>query len=107
MQFTYVDKLEIGDPILVAESGSFLSFGWFVGYGRNTVQFITPRAVVYNDECQKKDPRKPIKIWKSYVQQTHRFRVAKIQEPVFSDLEEKETYEKAKRILIDKGMIKN
>jgi len=107
MNFTYVDKLEIGDPILVAESGSFLNFGWFAGYGQNTIQYYLPWAIVAADKVQKTHPDKKIKIYKAYVQKTNRFRVAKIQEPVFSNAEDRERYEKARQILIDRGMIKN
>lgn len=107
MNFTYVDKLEVGDPIIVAESGSYLNFGWFAGHGQNTIQYYLPWAVVAANKAQREYPDKKIKIYKSYVQKTNKHRVAKIQEPVFSEKEDRERYEKAKEILIERGIIKN
>lgn len=107
MNFTYVDKLEIGDPIIVAESGSFLNFGWFAGYGQNTVQYYLPWAVIAADKTQRENPQKKIRMYKAYVQKTNRHRVAKIQEPVFFEQDDRERYEEARRILIDRGIIKN
>lgn len=104
MTFTYVDNLQIGDPILVSEHGSFLRFGWFAGYGRNTIQYFTTGSVVWAKKAE--DEGRKFKPSKAFVQITHKYRIAKIQEPVFNDQEDKDYYEEAKQILIEKGLIK-
>lgn len=104
MQFKYVDNLKQGDTILVS-NGNYLDLGFFAGYGRNTVQYYTPRGVAYREELIKTG-KKP-KLFKSYVQMTSKFRLAKINDPIFSDQEDGIEYEKAKQILIGEGIIKN
>lgn len=105
MQFKYVDNLKQGDTILVS-NGNYLDLGFFVGYGRNTVQYYTPNSIAYREELIKKEG-KQLRPYKSYVQMTSKFRIAKINDPIFSDQEDGIEYEKAKQILIGEGIIKN
>ena len=103
----YIEKLNVGDTIVVAEGSSFLRIGFFAGYGRGTFQFYTPSSVVWYDK-QEKQGNKP-RFWKSYVQSTHKYRVMKIDDKglEFEAQEHEQEYWTAKQVLINKGIIKN
>lgn len=102
----YVKNLQIGDTIAVAESGNFFSVGFFAGEGRGTIQYYTPRMVLYVAEQEAKGRK--VTMMKSYVQQTNQWRMIKLH-PDFvehSDKDNEDSYQEARQILINKGIIK-
>jgi len=118
----YGGKLLPGDFIAVS-NGNWLTFGWYCGDGRGTLQYYMMHgpAARYKD-YQKflQDPEKhryhnryekgfTLKnIWKSYINAVHSTRVVKIEHPetVFTDKEDIEDYQKSKEVLITLNFIK-
>jgi hypothetical protein len=105
MEYLYVDHLEVGDSIYVA-GGNYLMLGIFIGKGRGTIQYYTIGGILYAKESEKKH-NKPYKIYKTYVSETSKWRIAKVKNPIFNTIEQKEEYEEAVEFLIEKGIIKH
>lgn len=118
--------LHPGDFIAIADQNR-MSFGWYFGDGRGTVQYFyytVPEGVYesyenwnkLSDEAKMKDWRaKSYKkgftlksIYKSYVHAIHDTRVMKINNPeeIFTNPRDRETYEKSKEVLIKLNFIK-
>jgi len=90
--------LEIGDPILVSY-GSGMTFALFAGYGRGTIQYYTPRGIIYQDEHAKRKGTKP-NFYKAYIHGSNtEYRVAKVNPEVLHNQEDVINYEKAIEIL--------
>ena len=118
--------LHPGDFIAIAEQNR-MSFGWYFGDGRGTVQYLYYSAPndthefyeewdAKNDDAKAKDWRtKKYKkgftiktIWKYYVNTVHENRIIKLNNPeeIFTDPIEREKYEKSKETLIKLNFIK-
>jgi hypothetical protein len=110
----YGGQLQIGDFIAISYASGF-TFGWYCGYGKNTLQFFEYNWPVIshdhyirakNDEAysyhKKANSEEFSKNWinKSYVMQWN-FRVMKIENPesVFTDQKDLDKYNEAKQIL--------
>lgn len=126
-ELKYGGQIVPGDFIVVSD-GNHLSFGWYAGNGRGTLQYYPMRGPqsVYNDykswlrysEEEKKKNRWTTKryekgftmkcIWKSFVNAVHSTRVMKITniEDIFTDPEDRKTYEESKQALITLKFIK-
>ena len=122
----YGGVLHPGDFIAIS-NGNHISFGWYVGDGRGTLQFYylggPARAykdykdwLTYSDEEKAKHKwmsRRFEKgftskcIWKSYINTVHATRVMKITNPeeIFTNQEDRDTYEKSKEALITLNFI--
>ena len=118
--------LHPGDFIAIAEQNR-MSFGWYFGDGRGTLQYFyyTGPEDCYrlyeewnakNDDAKAKDWRTKKynkgftlkSIYKCYVNAVHATRVIKINNPeeIFTDPQDRETYEKSKETLIKLNFIK-
>ena len=116
-----------GDFIAIS-NGNHISFGWYAGDGRGTLQFYfmnSPMHAKNNYESWKEDfdkgkiapdswrakqykdgfTRKSL--WKSYINSVHKTRVMKITNPdeLLTEQEDREIYEKSKEILIQLNVI--
>ena len=92
----YVENLEFGDTLFLSE-GNKLYIVLFAGYGSGTIQYYMPSSLVSMfDAAGGKFDRK--KIWKGYIMPNAK-RVAKVDNPIIIDKEEREEYEKAKFIM--------
>lgn len=123
MNLKYIGgSLQPGDFIAIAYSNHFM-LGWFVGYGRGTVQYnyISTPADAYDDYLKyKADPdaagiysRKRFEkgftrksLWKAYVNAPHGNRIIKLENPEYIlDQETLETYNKSREALIEAKII--
>lgn len=117
----YGGVLHLGDFIAVS-NGNYISFGWYVGDGRGTLQYYPMRApgIVYNEYrawstlndveraknkwlTRRYEKGFTMKcLWKSYINCVHDTRVMKITNPeeIFTEQEDIELYEKSKEALI-------
>lgn len=122
----YGGVLHPGDFIAVS-NGNHISFGWYAGDGRGTLQFYylgQPARtykdyqdwLTWNDEQKSKNKwmtRRFEKgfttkcMWKSYINAVHATRVMKIDRPeeIFTDQEDRDTYERSKEALITLNFI--
>lgn len=106
--------LEIGDFVAVSYAAGF-TFGWYCGYGKNTLQYIEYHWPVtsldqYNrikqdpaySDYEKANSEEFNKNWiaKNYVKDWN-YRVMKIQDPeiIFTEQENLDKYREAKQIL--------
>jgi hypothetical protein len=126
-ELKYGGQIVPGDFIAVSD-GNHLSFGWYIGDGRNTLQYYYmrgPQSVYndyktwlrYSDEEKSKNrwmTRRFEKgftlkcLWKSAIQAVHATRVMKITnvEDIFTDPEDRKMYEESKEALITLKFIK-
>lgn len=106
MGYKYADNLEIGDTIVISE-GNYLNMGFFAGRGRNTIQYYTPSCVVAVwEKAQQKNEKFKIKdCWKGYIKDS-KWRIAKVNTPLFGAPEHEEDYKKATEILKEIKFIK-
>lgn len=119
----YGGKLLPGDFIAVS-NGNWLTFGWYAGDGRGTLQYYTmhaPASCYTNYEKFLQDPEKhryynryekgfTMKhLWKSYINAVHSTRVVKIENPesILTEQEDIENYQKSKEVLITLNFIKH
>jgi hypothetical protein len=122
----YGGVLHLGDFIAVS-NGNHISFGWYAGDGRGTLQFYYMEGPArtyedYKDWCTWSDEQKAKNkwtsrrfekgfttkcLWKSYINAVHGTRVIKIERPeeIFTDQEDRDTYEKSKEALITLNFI--
>lgn len=118
-------KLLPGDFIAVS-NGNWLTFGWYAGDGRGTLQYYTmhgPGVVYKNYQQFLQDPNGKdnkylvrqyekgftIKtLWKSYINAVHSTRVVKIENPesILTEEDDIEAYQKSKEVLITLNFIK-
>ena len=124
----YGGQLSPGDFIAVSE-GNRLTFGWYFGDGvGGTLQYYYLGAPgqsyeIYKDWEAIKDPEVKKRHWKSkkyskgftlksiyksYINAVHDTRVAKItnSEEIFTNPEDRETYEQSKEVLIKLNFVK-
>lgn len=123
----YGGQLVPGDFIAVSD-GNHLNFGWYIGDGRNTLQYYYMRGPqsVYNDYktwLRYSDEEKAknrwmserfakgltIKcLWKSFINSVHATRVMKITniDDIFTDPEDRKIYEESREVLIKLKFIK-
>lgn len=103
----YVDNLELGDTIFFT-GGNCIYLGFFAGYGSGTFQYYMPSQVVsVYQRCQDRNEEFTVKkLYKGYLKDDS-WRIAKIHTPVFGDINEQESYERAKEILMDIKFIKS
>lgn len=120
----YGGDLEIGDFIGVAYNNT-IDFGWYCGDGKNTLQYYYYKAPLLRYEqyiewanslptpeswmskiFQKGFTKKCL--YKSYVNTVYPTRVVKILHPeeIFTEVDDREFYEKSKEILINLNFIK-
>lgn len=119
--------LRPGDFIAIAEQNR-MSFGWYFGDGRGTLQYYYVGAPdncydVYKSWEKITDPEVKKNHWrskqyingftlkciyKSYINAVHNSRVIKITNPeeIFTDPEDRKTYEESKEVLIKLKFIK-
>lgn len=122
----YGGVLHPGDFVAIS-NGNHISFGWYVGDGRGTLQFyyMGGPANVYKEyrawltlnDVEKSKNKWASKrfekgfttkcLWKSYINAVHGTRVIKIERPeeIFTDLEDRDTYERSKEALITLNFI--
>lgn len=103
-----------GDFIAVSE-GNRISFGWYCGDGRGTLQYYYYGNPVYaferylqkNNNSEEGFTKKHF--WKSYISAVHTSRVIKLNNPeeIFTDAEEKEIFEKSREVMIKLNFIKH
>ena len=121
----YGGQLSFGDFIAVS-NGNHISFGWYAGDGRGTLQYywMGGPGQVYEDYLDWKNNPSSTKNWrarqfekhgfsiklfrKSYINAVHDTRVMKITNPedLFTDKQNREEYEKSKEALITLNFIK-
>jgi hypothetical protein len=121
----YGGQLSFGDFIAVS-NGNHISFGWYAGDGRGTLQYywMGVPGQVYEDYLQWKNNPSSVKNWrarhfekhgfsiklfyKSYINAVHATRVMKITNPedIFTDKQNREEYERSKEALITLNFIK-
>ena len=117
----YGGQLSFGDFIAVSD-GNHINFGWYVGDGRNTLQYYYMRSpgIVYKDyqqwlnysDVEKAKEKWKTKrfekgfttkcLWKSYINAVHDTRVMKITNPeeIFTNPEDRLHYEDSRQALI-------
>jgi len=122
----YGGVLHPGDFIAISD-GNHLSFGWYLGDGKNTLQYFVLHgpASVYNqykdfltwsDEEKSKNKWTTKRfekgftikcLWKSFVQAVHTTRIMKITnvEEIFTDSEDRKMYERSRDALITLNFI--
>jgi hypothetical protein len=122
----YGGVLHPGDFIAISGSNHMM-FGWYVGDGHGTLQFYYMEGPArtyedykswlnYSDEEKAKNKwasRRFEKgfttkcLWKSYINAVHGTRVIKIERPeeIFTEQEDRDTYEKSKEALITLNFI--
>lgn len=126
MTVRYGGELNFGDLIGVTYSNHIL-FGFYAGKGNGTLQYYPINHVAFTlddyQEWQKLSDEQKKGSWKtrryskgftskcfykSYINSVHKTRVIKMDSPenIFTEKDDKETYEKAKQALIKVGMIK-
>lgn len=116
--------LNPGDFIAIS-NGNHISFGWYVGDGRGTLQYywVASPGQVYSDYLEWQKNPLNIKSWrrklfekhgfssklfyKSYINSVHNTRVMKITNPeeIFTKQEDREEYEKSREALITLNFI--
>lgn len=121
----YGGELEIGDFIAVSD-GNYLSFGWYCGDGRGTLQYYSLNNVYHTIKkyeeylitpldkrasWQDKSYAKGFTLkhfYKCYINSVHDTRVMKLTnvEDVFTDQEDREKYEIGRAKLIELNFIK-
>lgn len=120
----YGGQLVPGDFIAVS-NGNHMDFGWYCGDGSGTLQYYsiyTPKYAYERYENWLNDPEKDryhrsnnyekgfnVKhLWKAYINAVHKTRIVKLPSPeeIFTEREDRETYEKSKEILITLNFIK-
>lgn len=122
----YGGQLSVGDFIAVS-NGNYINFGWYAGDGRGTLQYYWMRGAgqIYEEYLNwQKDPASvkhswhvkmfekhgfSMKLfWKCYINAVHDSRVVKITHPedIFTDQEDRISYEKSKEALIKLNFIK-
>ncbi len=122
----YGGTLEIGDLIAIS-NGNYMSFGWFAGTGSGTIQFYyygqpgreyeayqdwlnipeNEKSQWENKKYEKGFTKKCL--WKAYIYgNAISDRVMKITHPedVFTNPEDRDTYEKSKEAMIFLNLIK-
>ena len=126
-ELKYGGQIVPGDFIVVSD-GNHLSFGWYAGNGRGTLQYYPMRGPqsVYNSykeflrftDKEKSENKWMTKrfekgftmkcIWKSFVNAVHSTRIMKITniEDIFTDPEDRKEYEDSKQALITLKFIK-
>jgi len=126
-ELKYGGQIVPGDFIAVSD-GNHLSFGWYAGNGRGTLQYYPMRgpSSVYNDyktwlrysdgekgrnKWMSKRYEKGFTmkcLWKSFINSVHSTRVMKITniEDIFTDQEDRIMYEDSKQALITLKFIK-
>jgi hypothetical protein len=96
IEYRYAKSLEKGDSIIIA-NGNYLDIGFFIGYGRGTIQYYTPKGIIYwKEQLEKGFKYTPSK---HYCQETSIFRVAKFDNPEFLEEIEEIKYHQAKDFL--------
>ena len=123
----YGGELHSGDFVAIS-NGNHISFGWYVGDGRGTLQFYyiggpgrtykEYRAWLTLSDVEKSKNKWMSKrfekgfttkcLWKSYINAVHDTRVIKITNPedIFTTKEDREQYEQSKEALITLNFIK-
>jgi hypothetical protein len=124
----YGGRILPGDFIAVS-NGNHIDFGWYAGNGSGTLQYYPMRGPVrcyadyeswsrYSDEEKRKNKWASKRfekgftvkcLWKSYINSVYATRVMKITniEDIFTEQEEREMYEKSKKVLTDLNFIKH
>lgn len=125
-EIKYGGVLHPGDFIAVSD-GNHLSFGWYAGDGRNTLQYYPMRGPqsIYNSYkeflrftdkeksenkwiCKRFEKGFTLKcLWKSAIQAVHSTRVMKITniEDIFTDPQDRKEYEDSRQALITLNFI--
>ena len=125
-QIKYGGVLHPGDFIAISD-GNHLNFGWYLGDGKNTLQYFTLHGPgsVYDqykefktwDDAEKAKNTWTTKrfekgftikcLWKSFVQAVHTTRIMKITnvEDIFTDSEDRQMYERSREALITLNFI--
>lgn len=121
----YGGQLSVGDFIAVS-NGNCISFGWYAGDGRGTLQYywMSGPGQVYEDYLNWEKNPLSVKhwraksfekhgfsmklFWKSYINAVHDSRVIKITRPedIFTNQEDRINYEKSREALIKLNFIK-
>lgn len=123
----YGGDLHPGDFIAVS-NGNCINFGWYAGDGRGTLQYYDVWGVKRSKQCYDshvadfKNGKETSKyfnslyekgftikcLWKAYINAVHDSRVLKITHPeeLFTNKEDRDTYEIAKEALITINFIK-
>jgi hypothetical protein len=122
----YGGVLHPGDFIAVS-NGNHISFGWYAGDGRGTLQFYYMEGpartykdykdwLTWSDEQKAKNKWMSSRfangfrlkcLWKSYINSVHKTRVMKVTNPeeIFTNKEDREIYEESKAALITLNFI--
>ena len=120
----YGGVLHPGDFIAVS-NGNHISFGWYAGDGRGTLQYywMGSPGQVYEEYLEWKKNPPNVKSWrakqfekrgfsielfyKSYINSVHATRVIKITNPeeIFTNQEDRDAYERSKEALITLNFI--
>lgn len=118
-------QLSVGDFIAVS-NGNHITFGWYAGDGRGTLQYywMGSPGQVYEEYLKWEKNALDVKhwrakafekhgfsmklFWKSYINSVHDRRVMKITRPedIFTNQEDRENYEKSKEALIKLNFIR-
>jgi hypothetical protein len=122
----YGGQIVPGDFIAVAFN-NHIDFGWYAGNGRGTLQYYHFRVPMNahdrwdewnnqpDEEKSKSWRSKQYKngftskcLWKSYINSVHETRVIRITniEDIFTEPEDRDSYEKSKEVLIKLNLIK-
>ena len=122
-ELKYGGMIVPGDFVAISYN-NHIDFGWYAGNGRGTLQYYTFRGpesahLRYEDWVTSTDKSEwmlkrylkgfTIKcLWKSYINAVHDTRVIKITniDDIFTQKEDRETYEKSREILIKLNFIK-
>lgn len=124
----YGGRILPGDFVAIS-CGNYMDFGWYCGNGVNsTLQYYSIRSPHYSHDHYERwlnDPDKANRpscanrrfekgftikhLYKSYINSVHPSRVIKITNPeeIFTEQEEREMYEKSKKVLTDLNFIKH
>jgi len=126
-ELKYGGQIVPGDFLAISYN-NHLDFGWYAGNGRGTLQYYPMHGPMrcyedyeswskYSDEEKRKNKWAskrfekgftPKCLWKSFINSVHKTRVMKITniEDIFTDPEDRETYEKSKEVMIKLNLVK-